>query len=308
MNRMERLTAILLLLQDKPRTSEEIAGRFEVSKRTVLRDMQALSEMGMPIIAREGAGGGYSLPGNFALTPLPFTANEAFLLMLALKALNRLADTPFARERESMMAKLRASLTKQLPEVEGILEKVSVEIPKREERTPLLEGLMEAARSGKWTRTTYTSGGYTSSQHILPRNIYTMNGLWYCHAYSHERGDYRVYRVDRIQSLKEPAGGFKPYSVPDPQEYEHESNPEIVARFTPRGVAMAESDPHLGSHILRNADGSGSIKFRCPASELVYFARYFASLGSQVDIEGPEELRQRLFRLGQKLIQRYEKR
>jgi len=57
MNRVDRLTAILLLLQERPRTSEEIARRFEVSKRTVLRDVQALSEMGVPVIARDGAGG-----------------------------------------------------------------------------------------------------------------------------------------------------------------------------------------------------------------------------------------------------------
>ncbi|MGH9762037.1 MAG: helix-turn-helix transcriptional regulator [Blastocatellia bacterium] len=67
MNRMERLTAILLLLQDKPRTSDDIAGRFEVSKRTVLRDMQALSEMGMPIIARDGARGVTLFPATLSL-------------------------------------------------------------------------------------------------------------------------------------------------------------------------------------------------------------------------------------------------
>ena len=62
MNRTERLTAIILLLQERPRTAEQIARAFEVSRRTILRDMQALSEIGVPLIAREGAGGGYALP------------------------------------------------------------------------------------------------------------------------------------------------------------------------------------------------------------------------------------------------------
>src|SRR2546427_612593 len=62
MNRIERLTAILMLLQDKPRSATEIARHFEVSKRTILRDVQALCEMGVPVIAQDGARGGYSLP------------------------------------------------------------------------------------------------------------------------------------------------------------------------------------------------------------------------------------------------------
>ncbi|HYL99820.1 MAG TPA: YafY family protein [Blastocatellia bacterium] len=308
MNRMERLTAILLLLQEKSRTSEEIAGRFEVSKRTILRDMQALSEMGMPIIAQEGARGGYSLPQHFALSPFPFTRNEVFLLMLALSAIARLSDAPFGGERESLMAKLRASLNGKLPEVEGILEKVSIEIPTRQERAPLLETLLEAARDRKWVVINYTSAGFTSSQHIQPTNIYTMNGLWYCRAYSHERGDHRTYRVDRIESLSDTGEDFQPYSPPESQLYHHESHPEVIATLTPRGVSIAESDPHFADHVIKAANGWGTLSFRCPPNELNYYARWFASFGAEIQVDAPDELRQRLCDLGQKLIKRYQKR
>ena len=107
MNRVDRLTAILLLLQERPRTSEEIARRFEVSKRTVLRDVQALSEMGVPVIARDGAGGGYSLPDDYHTPPLPLSAHEIFLLLLALGSLNALSDAPYAGARASLMAARR---------------------------------------------------------------------------------------------------------------------------------------------------------------------------------------------------------
>src|SRR5437763_3653359 len=111
MNRMERLTAILLLLQEKPRTSEEIARYFEVSKRTVLRDMGALYEIGVPVISREGAGGGYSLPAGYRIAVLPLNMNEAYLLLLALSSVTGLSDTPFARDRASLLAKVRALLS-----------------------------------------------------------------------------------------------------------------------------------------------------------------------------------------------------
>src|SRR5512143_3452133 len=122
MNRIERLAAILLLLQERPHTSEEIARRFEVSRRTVLRDVQALSEMGVPVIAREGPGGGYSLPADYHTGPLPLTGSEAFLLLLALSAIEHLSDLPFREERATLMAKLRALLPGgTLPGAEGLL-------------------------------------------------------------------------------------------------------------------------------------------------------------------------------------------
>src|SRR5438128_2019794 len=73
MNRMERLTAIVLTIRERQRTCEEIASYFEVSKRTILRDVQALCEMGVPVIATGGPGGGYSLPGDYTFSPLPLT-------------------------------------------------------------------------------------------------------------------------------------------------------------------------------------------------------------------------------------------
>lgn len=107
MNRMDRLTAILLLLQGRKRTAGEIARRFEVSRRTILRDIDALCEMGIPIVADLGASGGYSLPPDYSLPPLALTLHEALLLRLALSSLSQLSETPFKQERESLLAKVQ---------------------------------------------------------------------------------------------------------------------------------------------------------------------------------------------------------
>src|SRR5438105_4952664 len=108
------MTAILLLLQERRcerrYTAEEIAGRFEVSRRTILRDIQALCEMGVPVYAQEGVGGGYSLPSDYAIPPLPLSLREAVLMLLSLNALDSLADTPYAPERASLLTKLKAVL------------------------------------------------------------------------------------------------------------------------------------------------------------------------------------------------------
>ena len=92
MNRIDRLTAIILLLQGGRRTASEIGRRFEVSKRTVFRDIEALCEMGVPIITESGPRGGYTLMPDYSLAPLQLTMREALLLRLALSSVSQLAD------------------------------------------------------------------------------------------------------------------------------------------------------------------------------------------------------------------------
>lgn len=307
MNKLERLTAILLLLQDQPHTSDEIARHFEVSKRTILRDIQALSEMGVPIIAREGVGGGYSLPTDYRLAPLPLTAREAFLLLLALSTINQLSDTPFAPERVSLIAKLRALLPKQeLPNVEQMLATVSVEVPEREQRAPFLEPLMATAQQGRWVQIEYQSAERLSTHHIFPRQIRAENGLWYCRAYSHERQAERTFRVDRIRALSPAGEHFRPPPAPEPTPYDHESHPQIIAELSARGVALVEVDSTLAPHVRRHPDGAGQLSLRCPPGELEWYARFLAGLGPEVAVLSPPELRQRLAQLGQQLLDRYQ--
>src|SRR5258708_35472458 len=110
MNRVDRLTAILLLLQGGKRTAGEISHHFEVSRRTIQRDIQALCEMGIPIAADLGASGGYTLPPDYSLPPLALTLHEALLLRLALSSLLQLSEAPFKQKRESLLAKVHTLL------------------------------------------------------------------------------------------------------------------------------------------------------------------------------------------------------
>lgn len=87
LNRTERLAAITLYLLARRRaTASDIARTFEISERTVYRDLQALGEGGLPLIALPGAGGGYELPPDYRLTPLTLTPDEAVALWTAVQA------------------------------------------------------------------------------------------------------------------------------------------------------------------------------------------------------------------------------
>jgi predicted DNA-binding transcriptional regulator YafY len=309
MNRIERLTATLLLLQERPHTSQALARTFEVSRRTVLRDVQALCEMGVPIIAQEGAGGGYSLPESYRLSPLPLSYGESFLLLLGLRALGRLSETPFSPERASLTAKVQSLLPAALRhELERRLNTVALDIPHRPERAPLLDTLVAAARDGAWLRADYRSAERRSVQHILPRQLQMQGGYWYCVAFSHERGEQRTYRVDRFVSLAAAPGWLASAAAPEPQPSGHESHPLVSATLTARAAAQLEVEPHLSRHLQARPDGAFDLALRCPPGEIEWYARTLAGFGAEVAVHGPPVLRERLAALGRELRDRYDPR
>lgn len=308
MNRIDRLTAIILLLQGNRRTAGEIARRFEVSKRTVFRDIEALCEMGVPIITEAGAHGGYSLMPDYSLAPLQLTLREAFLLRLALSSVSQLADTPFKQERESLLAKMQALIpTQQQQDTEHLMQTIHLDIPARNYAVPFIEQLLESARTGQWLRISYRSARQASQQTILPRRLYSASGFWYCEAYSFERREERTYRVDRFVevSITEAPQQGKQKKIEPP--YNDASYPEVCIRLTVRGVLVMERDPQLGDTIQPDGEDGGLLRFRCPPSEYDWLVRTLLSLGADAEALAPDTLRQRVQQAAQKISDRYAK-
>src|SRR5579872_6986506 len=110
MNRMDRLFAILLQLQAHgQQRAQDLATDFEVSIRTIYRDVQALSEAGVPVVSMPGQG--YALTEGYFLPPLMFTAMEAGALALGADYVSQALDAPFRAAAESAQAKLSNALT-----------------------------------------------------------------------------------------------------------------------------------------------------------------------------------------------------
>ncbi len=306
MNRIDRLTAIILLLQGGRRTASEIAQRFEVSRRTVFRDIESLCEMGVPIVTEAGVHGGYTLMPDYSLAPLQLTARETLLLRLALSSVSQLADTPFKEERESLLAKIQALLpARYQQDTDQLLQTIRLDVPARAYATPFIEQLIESARAGQWLCVSYRSERGTSQQTILPRRLYSAGGFWYCEAYSHERQEERTYRVDRFVEMN--ATEAPAYQEPrSPQlPYGHPSHAEVRIRLTARGVLVMERDPQLGDMIQPEGEEGGVLCFRCPSGEYDWLVRTLLSLGPDAEVLAPQELRELVRRAAGEIVRRY---
>lgn len=115
MNRLDRLFGILLWLRGgAPVAADDLARRFEVSRRTIYRDIEALSALGVPVFARRGYRGGLQLLEGYFLPPLMLTTGEATALLLGLTLLRSLRANPFAADLDSAEKKLLAAVPERL--------------------------------------------------------------------------------------------------------------------------------------------------------------------------------------------------
>lgn len=295
MNRIDRLTAILLRLQTGKRTARELADHFEVSRRTILRDIQALSEMNIPVVAEVGAEGGYSLPDDYALPPLALTLHEALLLRLALSSLAQLHTTPFARERISLLDKAETLLPRhERAHLAQFAETLAVDIPAQPHPTPFLDRLLESARLEEWVTATYRSARGHSRQTLLPRQLRTSSGLWYCEAYAHEHQATRVYRVDRFLAVQPalPPPRFTP-PVPTVPHFDP-SYPEVRVRLTAQGMAQLDQHPRLLPYLTHEPDNAGTLVVHLRPEEYDWLMRLLLSVGAEATILAPATLRERV--------------
>lgn len=301
MNKIERLTSEILLLQERKRSSVELAELLEVSRRTIIRDVEALSEMGIPVIARDGLHGGYSLPEAFTVQPLQLTWKEMMLLLMALDGLSKMADAPFAAERNSLLAKIQSVLPdKHRERVEGLLDKIALDVPNRPQRSPMLERLVDLLDQGKWATITYRSGGPAYLVDVKPVRILADRGFWYMRAISN--GEERSFRADRILEVveREPPDSAIAESVP----YDHLSHPLIRVTLGPRAIQRVENDQHM-FRLVAGLEPPATIEFRCPLSELDWYARFFGELGEEAVVSEPPGLIERIVLRARRLLEIY---
>lgn len=202
MNRTERLYAIVEELRAAGaagRSSARLAARFEVSARTIKRDLAALQRSGVPIWAAEGRGGGYRLLRSQALPPLTFTAGEATAVAVALAAE---PDLPFGSDGRSALTKILAAMPVVQREAAGDLAgRLWIRLPATAGRAPANRVLDEALRNRLVATIDYrdAAGAQTRRRQVEPLAFARTHGHWYLLAWCRRRGDGRWFRLDRVQ-------------------------------------------------------------------------------------------------------------
>lgn len=299
--------AILIALQQQPKTAQRLADKFEVNKRTIMRDMQALSEMGIPLYAVPGPAGGFRLMDSFRLPPLMIDSGEALTLLFALNGLAKMADTPFKHARWTVLDKIRAVLPEEtIRQVEPMLERVELEVAPRTVQTPHLSALLTLTAAARWVVGMYRSENHRRELLLQPLRLYAAHGFWYCEAYSQTHGENRTFRVDRFEWIADAA------APTDARNESREATKEsadpwvtIAAKLTYRGALLAEQDYHIGDRVRQTADDTWEVEFRCPHSEWGWAVRFFYGLGVDAEVIEPQRLRKEIAAMARQVHDHY---
>jgi predicted DNA-binding transcriptional regulator YafY len=212
MNRIDRLFAILLSLQNNKRVrSQDLADKFHVSKRTIYRDIVALNESNVPVVSLPGEG--YELMPGYYLPPVNFTETEAVVLILGTQLLKQQAAGTVTVGAEQALEKIAAVLPGNVRErVEALTSIIGFFTDKDRFNLddPRLIIFQNAIQNKRVVHLRYHGfdRDVTTERVLEPHQLYYAMGAWYVEGFCRLRREMRTFRLSRIEKLTLGTDGF----------------------------------------------------------------------------------------------------
>lgn len=300
----DRLYAITVYLLNHGKVSaSELAKKFEVSVRTVQRDMDALCQAGIPIAAEPGVSGGYYLTDMFRMEAQTATQEDYSFILTALKGFSSAMHNP---KIDAISEKI-ASVCKD--KNESILLDFSV---LREGDEELLQMLQTAIRTKRPVQFTYTNAEDITRIHTVePIAVVYRWYAWYLLAYSSAKEDYRTFKLARMRDskildipfTKEHASAES--ILKDSERKAKQPGTAITVRCKPQ--ARAKAVEYLNGKITHEYEnGACEMMLYVIENEHLWFGTLL-SLGDGVEIIAPERIRKRVFEAAEKIVTLYGK-
>lgn len=301
MNRLDRLQAILIQLQSKKIVkAQEIADRFEISLRTVYRDVKSLEESGVPIGAEAGIG--YFLLDNYSLPPVMFTHEEASSLIFGEKLIEKMSDARVRSDFESAVMKIKAILR---PSEKDLFEKLHnhiavYNVTRSEEDTSshYLYELQHAIANKRVLRICYQAQNQDDpiTREVESIGLCNYSNHWHLIAWCRLRSDYRDFRTDRIQSLKILDESFRDKEHLSLAQFMQTMLPPVNGEPNISIVVSKEKSSYIGDtkfwygFIREEKVDEERFRMYFSNTELKGFAAWILNTGCQAQIEKPAEL------------------
>lgn len=314
MNRLDRLTAILIHLQTKRVVrAQELADRFGISLRTVYRDIRSLEEAGVPIGAEAGIG--YFLT-DYHLPPVMFTTTEASSLLFAARLIEKWTDESTKTQFESALFKIKSVLKRTDQEHLDDLAP-NVDISKSSALPGYADGLLtlsqQAIAQHHVLHLIYHSlyNDTETQREIEPVGLYHYSTTWHLIAYCRTRQDYRDFRLDRIRSLTNTGQQFSRRDRLTLQEYLEKVHRNIdmplvsVTVIFRKTVARFVQDQRHSWGFVAEEDLGDRVRMHMNTHYLEGFARWLLSFGTYVTIEQPDSLLTLMHRLANEVSEHY---
>lgn len=298
--KMERLIGILsILLQREKVTAPELAEQFEVSRRTILRDIESLCRAGIPIATAQGMGGGISIMEGYRVDRTVLTDPEMQAILAGLRSLDSVSGT---RRYAQLMEKLSAGTGGLVPGGAHMLIDLSswykTSLPPKIE---LIQGAIEQHHTICFT---YFSPKGESVRTVEPYYLVFHWSTWYVWGWCRKREDYRLFKLNRMTELTagEP---FDPRSAPMP-----DLEPECIFPAMYQVTILFEAScrwrlvEEYGADRF-NVEPDGKLRFTGGFPDANSVLSWVLTFGEKAELLEPQELRELLGDLTKTLADRY---
>jgi len=287
-------------MNKKSMTAGELAAHFEVSKRTILRDIDALTMAGIPIYTTQGKGGGISIQDRFMLNKTVVSEEEQRQILFALQGVSATAHI----ETEGILSRLRSLFEK------ADTDWIEVDFSRWgriEEDRAKFNSLKNAIINERAISFTYSNtSGETTERKVYPLKLTFRAVSWYLQAFCLLKNEYRTFKISRMRNIKTQADGFDrgAFQVPEIEAFGFEPFDvfDVKLRIEPE-AAYRVYDEFDERCITKNQDGSFIIDTKVPDDG--WFYEYVLSYGDSMEVLEPQSMRDEIFRQVEKIKSKY---
>ncbi|MCR5025285.1 MAG: YafY family transcriptional regulator [Lachnospiraceae bacterium] len=300
--KIDRLIGILsVLLHEERTTAPELAERFEVSRRTINRDIEDLCRAGIPIQTMQGTGGGISIMEGYRMDRTILTSKDMQMILAGLRSLDSVSGSSYYGQ---LMEKIQSGSSKFIHGRDSIL--IDLSSWHRESLAPKIETIQDAIGLKKTIRFNYYSPGGDTEREIEPYYLIFRWTSWYIYGYCYLRNDFRLFKLDRMDGITHVASYEGDREVPMP-----DLSSENV--FPPKDRVKALFDPSMKWQLVEEygVDSfterkDGSLLFEHEYADDEGLLAWLLSCRNKVTVLEPEHIREKLFTITSEIAKRYE--
>ncbi len=311
MNKTDRLLAIVLKLQSSGgMRAEDLAAFFETSRRTIYRDIQALSEAGVPVIATPGQG--YALLEGYFLPPLSFSSEEAIMLLLGTEYLARNFDDRYQAGARAAALKIEGVLPQAMAKEISLLKSSFRLVTQPIENPELLKELRRAVLEQKTIRFRYYSRDSQARKELPaereadPYGLIFVEGVWYVPAFCHLRQAVRSFRLERLEDLTLTSKTFTRQPDFKISQREYDNSRKLTARllFAPEVKRLVKETRYF--YVVAEEETPQGLLVTLQVRQEKDALNWILSWGQQVQVLEPDSLRRAVREEAQAILNHYQ--
>lgn len=301
--KIDRLIGIITILLQKERiTTPQLAERFEVSCRTIQRDIDDICKAGIPIVSMQGYGGGISIADGYKLDKTVLTKEELQAILTGIKSIDSISKTAYG---QTLIEKFSNGKDTVLAEHDMIL--IDLASWYQESLPDKIEEIKQAILNQEKISFIYYSDKGESKRIIEPYLVIFKWAAWYVYGYCLTNNDFRLFKLNRLWKLQNTKIPYNPQEIPDGkldfERYFQTEKIKLTALFDQS--AKYRLIEEYGPECFTISE-SGKLIFQWSFSNPEYLLQWILSFGDKVKVMEPPELEAKIYEQAKNILKQYE--